>query len=87
MCLAKNVQGINIKHNGQLLFSEAINGTSLLFYQESSSSIPVAMNFARHYPQKRRLMSPTSQLSIKIPSTLQMRQFIDLASELNLLKS
>ena len=82
--LANNIQGINIKHNGQLLFSEFINDTSLLFYQDSSSNIPVAMNYACHYPQPHRKISPTDQLSIIVPTIHQMQQFINLTAELKL---
>jgi ABC-type lipoprotein release transport system permease subunit len=83
--LVKNVQGIKIKHNGQLVFSESINGTRLLFYQENSSSSPVAMNYSRYYPLQQKKISPTDQLSINIPSTSQMQQFLDLSSELKLI--
>jgi hypothetical protein len=82
--LVKNVKGIKIKHNGQLVFSESINGTELLFYQETPSSNPVAMNYACYYPLQQKKIAPTDQLSINIPTTSQMQQFIDLSSELKL---
>ena len=83
--LVKNVQGIKIKHNGQLVFSEFINDIILLFYQENPSSSPVAMNYSRYYPLQQKEISSTDQLSINIPSTSQMQQFLDLSSELKLI--
>jgi ABC-type lipoprotein release transport system permease subunit len=82
LILTRNSTGVNIQQQDTLIFSEVIDGCTLLFFQEASNTIPVAMNYTNNYPMKQAPISPESQLQIHIPSVDQMQRFIDFSNVL-----
>ncbi len=85
--LAKNilhnhVRGISINHDGIHVFSEVIDGHKLLFFQEESSSVPVAMNYSLKFPKEYVPLSTNHLTEIKIPNADQIELFIKIVSEL-----
>ena len=85
MILVEHTQGVNIHHKGSLIFSEVIEDHTLLFFQDSSRTIPVVMNYALYYPKEKTLLSPESHIEVHVPSTNQMQKFIYVSNELTLL--
>ncbi len=71
-----------IERNQSLLFQEELEGIQVLFFQEHSRGLPVAMNYARHWPQKIIFLDTSVIARVDIPSLDQMRKFLDIVNEL-----
>ncbi len=82
-----NLKGVNIQHNELHLFSEARDGVTLLFFQDSKSTIPVAMNYSEKYPNRYAILSVDNPTQIMVPSTYQMNKFLEMVEELDLAKT
>jgi hypothetical protein len=83
--LSQNVKGVSIQHKGIQLFSEVINGQSLLFYQDDSDRIPVAMNYALHFPKEYVPLSQNHTTQVKVPNAVQIERFILVVKDMGLI--
>jgi putative ABC transport system permease protein len=79
--LSDNVKGISLNKKGIQLFSEVINGQKLLFFQEDDSKIPVAMNYALHFPKEYVPLSEEHPTQIKVPNAEQIERFVHLMQD------
>ena len=70
-----------IEKEQSLLFQEEHEGNKVLFFQEHSHGLPVAMNYARHWPQKIIFLDTSVIAKVDIPSLDQMRKFLDVVNE------
>ena len=70
-----------IEKEQSLLFQEELEGNKVLFFQEHSHGLPVAMNYARHWPQKIIFLDTSVIAKVDIPSLDQMRKFLDVVNE------